>query len=207
MRLVVLINHYGGVPAALHPEASRHDLLPHRHAGALLGDVVAPRDGAVCPGLDARAAGYRVVCFGEQRLEAPERVHEGRLPEPRERLADLGVDECLPFATHELAARAHDADVLADARGTLRGVGTRERVLLVVNLLSCRDVLHMQREGAHRRPSFTRPPRDADARRVPLSVATAHPGVGVEAVSHADYLRAVDDAVRSSTCWRRRWTS
>ena len=168
-RLAVVINHWGGVPAALQPNlvASQpwavtcisdahlphlHPILSFRSVAATSGETLdgmcldAAAPAPVLPLFDALPRNeVQTIVLGPTGLRRPpkEMRHAGdALPDPREALHEWGVDRCSSVdpSTTTTMALVHDEETLLEARRILMEESHRDRPLLLwVNLLSCRD--------------------------------------------------------------------
>ena len=169
-RVVVVINHFGGVPGAMahniagsqcawsateHTDVVLGRLRPEESLRAILAAEEEPRLGppdGLEPGPTllsaARDAGYYTVMLGAHGLgegdERPPRRHAAeRLPDPRAALRPIGIERCscLDGALFPGRAEAHDEEVLHEARRLLaERDASSPPLLLWINLLSCRDL-------------------------------------------------------------------
>lgn len=157
MSSVVILNHWGGVPRVLHDTVCSSQgswvsevvcplLLTHYDPGNAFGRFLGgvDDDGRICPQRSwlhrFRRQGYKVVVLGPTGL-SPSSVtvtEEPCLQDPEASLRDWGVDLC-SIETEERRGRSivHDRAVLCHAR---RVLASTDRVFMIVNLLSCRDL-------------------------------------------------------------------
>ena len=171
MTIALVVNHWGGVPAALRGKV----LAAHAGRAASALDAVAlarldpalglraalcrePAPLAAAPGpppgptlLHAfRDAGFHVVVLGPTGLRpAPPAAgedHGAAFRDPRRALEAWGAHACSAWdgADFRGCAAAHDEAVLAAAHAALAARDARKPLLLWVNLLSCRDVAHVR---------------------------------------------------------------
>lgn len=189
-----MVNHWGGVPYALHGklvaarDEMRHD-VPLTHLDPVLGfrSVLCPT--SLSPDEPPpphtlmhafRDAGYRTVVLGATGL--PRTLPDGRsrtteVHDPREALRPWGIDRCSVYdetMTTPGRAAVHDEGVVREAREVLDTRLPGQKVLLVLNLLSCRDVARVRfrpKQGPSTLPSCTgNAPASFDGRRVPPNV-------------------------------------
>ena len=157
-RLVVVVNHWGGVPKALHANVAGHVRSLHPD-GNLNQDATLP---SVDPHASfescillsrsplftvfhaAQRAGFKTALLGVHGLPTVALEHDS-IEDPRLALEDWGVDHCSPRdgASFRGDAQVHDTGVLEEVTRVVDG-WRRERggvgLLLVINLLAYRNV-------------------------------------------------------------------
>ena len=201
-RLVLVVNHWGGVPWCLHENvlSSQRDWARTALQGLLLShtDPVQQfssllRDGNASLLHGVRRLGYRTAVLGATGLQR----RYGRDHDPRLALADAwGIDRCSLHdgASFEGACFAHDEEVLHEADRLMKTASVEdERILLFVNLLSCRSVACLSRDVEER--------VDRDDRAVPptlaCELANAIPAERVSAQEYQDALARARCALRA----------
>jgi len=192
METVVVVNHWGGVPHALHGKLLAAHQMRHDVALTHLDPTLGFRS-VLCPTTLAaeappphtllhafRSAGYHTVVLGATGLRSGRpavRTPDGELPDPRTALEAWGVDRCSVRDGADFEGRAfvHDEAVVEEARAVLDECKKAKRkLLLVLNLLSCRDATRIRFRTRHATPSVDgctgAVVPSYDARRVPPSV-------------------------------------
>ena len=180
--LLVTLRH---VPYALQSNvrAEVRSLLPHQYeaypsspsppsSGPFLADAFAA----------AKARGLRTICLGTVGAAAPPPNPVGSA-DVSERLVRWGVDYCSGWDSYPWRSASHDAQLIQECahfieeEGQERGEGGKGGVFVCLNLLSCRDVLHVDLPRAND-PTHPRavPPSVAkgDRQRFVDALALAH---------------------------------
>ena len=186
-RIAVIINHWGGVPRCMQGKVCS---LQRKHFETIQEDVpLSCTDGskefAVCTGdmwFEANRTGMRTVCFGgtkeTRRANSRCRHEENRLPDPRRRHIDEGVQECSLFESTQYEGSSFEFDrhtLEQVSRLVLDHADSPVPLLVCVNLLSCRDVcrtrIDVQREPSAHECCSGRPTPVGDSRLLPRSVS------------------------------------
>ena len=152
MRNIILVN-YWGLPYALHMKVCRdfeHE-LPCVSQAFLRNESAKEhfQNGAKVIN-NARSLGYRTVCLGVTEWDPPS---DRKLVECTQRfLGDHGVEHASCWSTFPWRSLSHDKQIIDEACQILNQDADRP-LLLLVNLLACRDILFMN-ESAGSGPFF-----------------------------------------------------
>ena len=148
-KVVLVINHWA-VPHALHLNVCREVQDHAPHVVPCFCRTASARDnfhGASEMFQEARVRGFHTVCLGVTEYPEP----EGRLVDCASRFqASQGVDHASTWSTYPWRATSHDREVIRQAFDLLSDVDEDAGggdLLLCLNLLSCRDVLHAAMDG------------------------------------------------------------
>ena len=179
-RLVVVVNHWGGVPGALHENVIsqlgdrmsaveqvalrrldpalgfRDAICNDSRDEACLWDTAPPNPHTIFHAF--RAAGYRTVVLGAcgliPRDREATRSSARTMPDPRESMRAWGIDRCSSCdgAHFRGNASVHDEEVVHEARRILLEHDEATPLLLWLNLRSCIDTTRVRFARCDRRP-------------------------------------------------------
>lgn len=151
--LVVVVNHWGGVPHVLHGNV----LAMQTWASEARGNIAlsntdhitehAQLARRIWPQL--KALGFKTVCLGATGFQSSSggRCSSEEFPDPRCVLSEeYGIDRCSMYdgSTFAGSALVHDVEVLHEALQLIKEHDAKCPIFLWINLLSCRDVTRLR---------------------------------------------------------------